>query len=94
MQVPRLTWAKPTHQQIHRRYSSWLQLKSDTTEILGVAESRRKKVYKINIITNEIVETYENLSIASIQSNIEYKKLSNFILTKTKIENYIYSYDL
>ena len=71
-----------------------LQLKSDTTEILGVSELRRKKVYKINVITNEIVETYENLSIASIKSQIEYKKLSNFILTKTKIENYIYSYDL
>ena len=72
-----------------------LQLKSDTTEKLGISLSRRKKVYKINIENNEIIETYDSLYLAAIKVNINEQKLSELVLNNTIIDDeYIYSYNI
>lgn len=71
-----------------------LQMKDDMYDKTGTCETRRKKVYKKDTVTNQILESYDSLNTAADQIGMDIKKLSNFILTKTKIENYIYSYDL
>lgn len=70
-----------------------LQLKTDTTEVLGISLARRKKVYKINMTTKEIVETYDSLYLACIQLNLTEQKLSELVLTKSVVDDsFMYSY--
>ena len=71
-----------------------VQMKSDNSEKLGVSLVRRKKVYKKEITTNKILETYESLYTAANILNMNEKKLSKMILSKTQIDNCIYTYDL
>jgi prophage antirepressor-like protein len=70
-----------------------LQLKTDTTEVLGISLARRKKVYKINITTKEIVETYDSLYLACIELNLTEQKLSELVLNNTVVDDgFMYSY--
>ena len=71
-----------------------VQMKSDNSEKLGISLVRRKKVYKKEITTNKILETYESLYTAANILNMNEKKLSKMILSKTQIDNCIYTYDL
>ena len=71
-----------------------LQMKNDNVELLGIALSRRKKVYKIDLKSKDVIESYDTLYAASVGANIDEKKLSQFIINKVSINNeYIYSYD-
>jgi phage anti-repressor protein len=71
-----------------------LQMNNNHTELLGISVSRRKQVHKVDINTNEIIETYNTLYEASVKLNIDEKKLSNFILRKINIDGqFIYKYD-
>lgn len=69
-----------------------LQMKHNNKEYLGISMTRRKKVYKINIHTNKIVETYNTLYQAATSLNMDEKKLSTLILTNTILDNHQFSY--
>jgi phage anti-repressor protein len=71
-----------------------IQLKSDPNEVVGMVLSKRKKVYKINIITKKIMETYDSLYIAAQNLDLDEKKLSVLVLNNTIIDDtYMYSYN-
>jgi phage anti-repressor protein len=71
-----------------------LQLKSDPTEKLGIALSRRKKVYKVDIISGNIIETYNTLYEASNKLNIDEPKMSYLILNNISVNNeFVYKYN-
>ena len=71
-----------------------LQMKNDAHELLGISVSRRKRVHKVNINNNKIIETYNTLCEASVKLNMDEKKLSTLILNKININNqFIYKYD-
>ena len=69
-----------------------LQLKSNTDDKIGLIEPKRKKIAKINLETNGIVEEYHNLEHAAHQLNIDPKRLSTYIKAGTKVDNYIYQF--
>jgi len=71
-----------------------VQLKSDKNEVVGMVLSKRKKVYKINTITNEVIETYDSLYIAAQHLKMDEKKLSVLVLNNTILDDqYMYSYN-
>lgn len=59
-----------------------LQLKNNPQEILGISISRRKKVYKINYITNDLLETYDSLYETAVKNNVDEKNLYTMIYNK------------
>lgn len=68
-------------------------MKNDSTEILGIVLSKRKKVYKVNCITKEIIDTYNTLSEAADKCGMDQRKLSPFILKNTVIDDsHFYTY--
>jgi prophage antirepressor-like protein len=73
-----------------------LQLKSDNSFKVGANNSNRKEIVKINIETNEIMETYKGLIFASRHLNIDNRKLSNDIISKKNFNidgiQFIYKY--
>ena len=71
-----------------------IQMKDDTSEKLGMVLSKRKKIYKIDIMTNENVETYDSLYVGAFKLKMKEAKLSDLVLNGTIIDDhYKYSYN-
>jgi prophage antirepressor-like protein len=56
-----------------------IQMKSDNNHYNNIKNPYNKKVYKINIDTNEILEIYDSLSQAADKLNKNIKELSDYI---------------
>jgi hypothetical protein len=64
-----------------------LQHKNDASEINGLLIEKRKEIMKIDIITGNILDTFPSLSVASEKLQINYAKLSDYVLSNTLIDN-------
>jgi len=69
---------------------------SKTKKEQGLSEKQKevicKKVFKINSITNDIIETYESTSLASISENVNQSTISRWCSKNKIINNILWKY--
>ena len=64
-----------------------LQHKTDDSEINGILINKRKEILQIDINTQNTLNTFGSLSIASEVLNIDYVKLSDYVISHTVLDN-------